>query len=116
MEITNWSVAQGESFKLLTELRYDISTGSLPLDITDYSFVGTLRENYTTDDVAATFTITKIAPYTSGSIFIALGPTDTLSLVQRKYVYDINMSSGSIAPTVRRMLGGQFTVHPSATK
>ena len=110
-EITEFNIGQGETFKILTSLE-NIDTDSY-LDITNYTFSGQVRENFTTDEIAAAFTITKIAPYTSGSFYIELTPADTSALTQRKYVYDIKMTSGSI---IRRVLEGYFVVRPAATR
>lgn len=110
-EITEFNIGQGETFKVLTSLE-NIDTDSY-LDITNYTFSGQVRENFSTDEVAATFTITKINPQTSGSFYIELTPADTSALTQRKYVYDIKMTSGSIT---RRVLEGYFVVRPAATR
>jgi hypothetical protein len=37
-------------------------------------------------------------------------------LTQRKYVYDINMSSGSVSVITRRILEGPFVVRPGVTR
>jgi hypothetical protein len=92
------------------------SVNNTPINITDYTFTGQLRENYTTDEIAATLSFEKILPYSSGSIFIKLSQADTVNLTQRKYVYDVNISSGSSAPIVRRVLEGGFTVRPTVTR
>lgn len=110
-EITEFNIGQGETFKVLTSLE-NIDTDSY-LDITNYTFSGQVRENFSTDEVAATFTITKINPQTSGSFYIELTPADTSALTQRKYVYDVKMTSGSIT---RRVLEGYFVVRPAATR
>lgn len=110
-EITEFNIGQGETFKVLASIE-NVDDGGY-LDITNYSFEGQLRENYQTDEVAANFTVTKIAPYASGSFFVELTPTQTEALSQRKYVYDIKMTSGSIT---RRILEGYFVVRPAATR
>jgi hypothetical protein len=110
-EITEFNIGQGETFKILTSLE-NIDTDSY-LDITNYTFTGQVRENFSTDEVAATFTITKINPQTSGSFYIELTPADTSALTQRKYVYDVKMTSGSVT---RRVLEGYFVVRPAATR
>ena len=110
-EITEFNIGQGETFKILTSLE-NIDTDSY-LDITNYTFTGQVRENFSTDEVAATFTITKINPQTSGSFYIELTPADTSALTQRKCVYDVKMTSGSIT---RRVLEGYFVVRPAATR
>jgi hypothetical protein len=110
-EITEFNIGQGETFKILTSLE-NIDTDSY-LDITNYTFTGQVRENFSTDEIAATFTITKVNPQTSGSFYIELSPSDTSALTQRKYVYDVKMTSGSIT---RRVLEGYFVVRPAATR
>ena len=110
-EITEFNIGQGETFKILTSLE-NTDTNDY-LDITDYTFSGQVRENFTTDEIAATFTITKNVPYSSGSFYVALTPSDTSALTQRKYVYDIKMTSGSIT---RRILEGYLVVRPAATR
>lgn len=110
-EITEFNIGQGETFKILTTLE-NTDTGTY-LDISDYTFTGQVRENYTTDEIASTFTFTKIQPYSSGSFYIELTATDTSALTQRKYVYDVKMTSGSIS---RRILEGYFVVRPASTR
>lgn len=110
-EITEFNIGQGETFKILMTVIND-ETGD-PFDITSQSFAGQIRENYSTDDLAGTFTFQKVVPYDSGSIFVLLTPTDTLALTQRKYVYDIKMTSGSVT---RRILEGYMVVRPAATR
>lgn len=110
-EITEFNIGQGETFKILMTVIND-ETG-VPLNITDQSFFGQIRENYSTDILAGTFNFEKLLPYDSGSIFISLTPTQTEELSQRKYVYDILMTSGSIT---RRILEGYMVVRPAATR
>ena len=113
-ELTEFNLGQGETFRIAATIISD--SGSVPLNITDYTFNGQVRENYTTDEVAATFNITKLPPLNSGSIIIELTPEQTLTLTQRKYVYDVNMTSGSVTPITRRILEGALTVRPTATR
>lgn len=114
-EITQFNIGRGETFRILVTMVDNAST--TPLDITNYTFAGQVRENYSTDEVAASFVITKAVPYTSGSIFVELTSDQTMDLsTARKYVYDINMYSGSITPTVRRLLEGYLTIRQTATR
>lgn len=110
-EITEFNIGQGETFKVLASVENADAGGYL--DITNYSFTGQVRENFTTDEVAASFTITKLTPQSSGSFYIELTPSDTSNLTQRKYVYDVKMTSGSVA---RRVLEGYFVVRPASTR
>lgn len=116
-DITDFEIGQGETFKILTHIFTEVSS-SVPLNITNYGFSGSLRENYTTSEIAATFNIQKIEPYSSGSLYITLTPEQTRELSQRMYVYDILMVNTDPAlptPTVRRLLEGSFTIRPSVT-
>jgi len=110
-EITEFNIGQGETFKILMTVIND-DTGA-PLNIVGQEFVAQLRENYSTEDVAATFVIQKLQPYVCGSLFMSLDTTETELLNQRKYVYDVKMTSGSIT---RRILEGYFVVRPAATR
>jgi hypothetical protein len=110
-EITEFNIGQGETFKILTTLENTDTNGYF--NIADYTFTGQVRENYSTDEIAAYFTITKITPPESGSLYVELTPTDTAAFKQRKYVYDIKMTSGSIT---RRILEGYFVVRPASTR
>ena len=114
-EPTKFEVGQGETFKIHVQLKNQ-NQNNTPVDITNYSFLGQVRENYTTDEVAATFTFTKNLPYTSGSVFIELPPTTTSQLTQRNYVYDIFLTSGSVVPITRRILEGSIVVRPAVTR
>ena len=102
-DITDFQVGQGETFKIMVQL-LNRSANNTPINITDYTLTGQIRENYTTEEVAAVFSFEKITPYESGSIFVKLSPAETVNLTQRKYVYDVNISSDSDAPVVLRIL------------
>lgn len=112
-ELTEFGVGQGETFAARVTIQN--TSGSFPFDLTNYTLTGQVRENYTTDEVAADFTFTKILPYESGSFTIRLSPEQTINLTQRKYVYDILISSGSSQIT-RRILEGPFVVRPAVTR
>ena len=114
-EPTKFEVGQGETFKIHVQLKNQ-NQNNTPVDITSYSFLGQVRENYTTDEVAATFTFTKNLPYTSGSVFVELPPAATSQLTQRNYVYDIFLTSGSVVPITRRILEGSLVVRPAVTR
>jgi hypothetical protein len=115
-DITNFNIGQGESFKILIQIsnEYRVSGSVVPQDLTDYTFSGTIRESYSSDYVAANFNFETVLPATSGSVFVSLTPQQTSALNQRKYVYDINMVSGS--SYVRRILEGAFMIRPASTR
>lgn len=114
-DITDFEFGEGETFKILLHI-YAEATSSVLVDITDYTFEGQVRENYSTDEIAATFLIDKVLPYNSGSVFVTLPSTVTATLDQRKYVYDILMKDQSDPPIVRRLLQGSMTVRPAVTR
>jgi len=111
-DMTDFQIGQGETFQVLVHL-LDRTNNNIPLDITNYVFSGQLRENYTTEEVAATFEFEKFVPMASGSFLIKIPPEQTKILTQRKYVYDVYANT-TIA--TRRILEGSFTVRPAVTK
>jgi hypothetical protein len=118
-DITNFNIGQGESFRILVEVinetQVDIDTTlAVPQDLNQVEFIGALRETYSTEETAATFNIQKIEPFTSGAIIVSLTPEQTTALENRKYVYNLDMVSGSLV--VRRLLEGSFMIRPSATR
>jgi hypothetical protein len=109
-DYTEFSIGQGETFKLLTQIRDGTNT---PLDITSCSFSGQIRETYDSEDIAASFDFDKISPYQSGSLYVYLSSSVTLTLGDRSYVYDVYYTTGSYT---RRILEGKFIVRPAVTK
>lgn len=112
--LTELNVGQGETFRILVTVS-DTDT-ALPLNLANYDITGQIRENYTTDEIAATFSAIKMSPNASGSFILALTEEQTAQLNQRRYVYDVLLSSGSITQTTRRILEGPFTVRPAVTR
>jgi hypothetical protein len=110
-DITEFNIGQGETFKIASTIQ-NVDDNTY-FDITDYTFTGQVRENFSTDEVAANFAFTKLHPLNSGSFFVELTSEQTAQLTQRKYVYDIKMTSGSIT---RRIMEGYFVVRPAATR
>jgi len=114
-EPTKFEFGQGETFKAHVRLKNQ-NQNNTPIDITNYTFAGQVRENYTTEEVAATFTFSKNLPYSSGSVFVELTPSDTINLTQRQYVYDIYATSTSPVSVTRRILEGMIIVRPAVTR
>lgn len=114
-DITDFQIGQGETFQALIQL-LNRSDNNAPIDIEYYNFYGQIRENYTTDEIAAEFSFEKLPPYTSGSLYMKLPQTTTTTLTQRKYVYDVFFNSGSGESVARRILEGGFTVRPAVTR
>ena len=115
-DITDLEIGQGETFHITLQLQQHSGSVVQYLDITDYEFAGQVRENYSTDEIAAAFTFdTSLAPE-SGSVSVTLTPQQTLSLSQREYVYDINMTTDDSPAVVRRILEGGLYVRPASTR
>jgi len=109
---TDFQLGQGETFKILIHLK-NRQDNNAPLDITTYQFAGQVRENYTTEELAAELTFEKAEPFTSGAVFISLSPEQTAALIQRKYVYDVSMTTDD---ATRRILEGTLNVRPAVTR
>ena len=110
-QFSHFNIGRNETLRILATLPAS-TTSSIPLDITDYTFVGQIRENYKTEELATQFTFTKVEPYTSGAVIIELENTKTKNLSLRKYVYDIFAESGSFK---RKMLEGYLVIRPQVT-
>jgi hypothetical protein len=116
-DITNFNIGRGESFKILVEIINEtkVAPGTIlatSQDLTGIEFVGAMKETYSSDETAVLFNIHKIQPFSSGAIFLSLTPEQTSTLESRKYVYNVDMVSGSV--TTRRILEGSFMVRPTA--
>ena len=107
---TNLTVGQGETFKILVSLTDQNDTA---INLTNYSFTGSLRETYSTEDTSADFSFETISPAASGSFYVTLPPTSSSLLTPQDYVYDILLVSESV---IRRIVEGKFTVRPSVTR
>ena len=107
---TNLTVGQGETFKILVSVTDQLNT---PINFTEVAFTGSVRETYSSEDKSADFVCEKIAPETSGSLYVSLVPASSALLTAQDYVYDVLMVSGSIT---RRIIEGKFIVRPSVTR
>jgi hypothetical protein len=118
-DITDLQIGQGESFVAHLQLQYLVGNSYEFLDISNYTFEGQIRENYTTDEIAAQFNI-ELGPQpdagVSGSLRMSLAPEQTSELHQRHYVYDIKMITSDDPPVTRRILEGGFFVRPATTR
>ena len=107
------NIGQGEDFRKLIALSEISGSTEAYYDITNYNFSGSIRETYSMEPVSVNFTIEKVSPYESGSIYLILSPTDTRNLENQDYVYDVIMVSESFA---RRILEGKCIIRPSVTR
>ena len=107
---TSLTVGQGETFKILVSITDQTNA---PINITDQTFSGHVRETYSSEDISTDFNFEKITPYTSGSLYVSLPPASSALLTAADYVYDVLMVSGSES---RRIIEGKFIVRPSVTR
>lgn len=101
----NILIEQGATFSLDVLL---VDAFDEPLDVTNYTGRGQLRKNYQSIN-ATSFSVTL----TTGNLNIALPASNTAALEAGRYVYDVELVTGS---TVARVLEGIATVKPEVTK
>lgn len=88
-------------------------TGSL-IDITGWSFTGSIKNNYSETASVASFTTS--ASVAQSAVIITMPPSETEKLVKRRYVYDIIATD--IAPNpdeVYRIMEGKVKVDLGVT-
>ncbi|MEK9767378.1 MAG: hypothetical protein VW683_00540 [Betaproteobacteria bacterium] len=100
---TRLRVTRGETFTLPVNLK---NADSTPIDITGYSFTGSVKETYSSTD-SKFFTISTVPPLASGSLELSL---DTADMKAGEYVYTVMLQSESVRRTI---LEGQFLVRQS---
>ena len=81
-------------------------------DLTNLSVFGKYKESYGSTK-ANSFQITTPTPKTSGIIELTLSGDSSISLSQRRYVYDIELKNQS--DIVERILEGVLEINPGVT-
>lgn len=107
-------INQNASFTLTFQLT--ASGSGTPIDITNWEFSGSLKDQYkSTAPIVAEFS-TSIVDLSTATVNATLTPTQTNELTKTKYVYDIiaSVSGSSPAETVR-LLEGIANVAPGVT-
>ena len=107
--IANLYIDQGTDYTItvdVTDSARDI------LDLTDYTATAQIRKTYTSSSLSATFT-TSIAAV-AGQVTISLTDTQTSALEAGRYVYDLNIESGTGVKT--RVIEGQAVITPGVTR
>jgi hypothetical protein len=105
----NLLVEQGATFSQVVSIADAYGN---PLDLTEYEYRGQIRKSYASRTFTA-FTVTSEDP-TSGDIEIGLTATQTDTLREGRYVYDIEIEDAS--GVVLRALEGIVTVTPGVTR
>ena len=104
----NISINKHSDFKRTFEVKED----SVILDITNYTFEGSLRENYT-ESTSVDF-VTAITDAGAGLFTISLTDTVTAGMDPGTWVYDIRMTNPAGEKT--RLFGGKAFVKQGATR
>jgi len=104
----NLVIDQGSTFT--TDLTMTDDSGNV-IDLAGYVANSQMRKWYTSSNATATFT-TSINT-TTGVITLSLTANQTSSLTSGRYVYDVEISDGSV---VSRIVEGIVTVTPQVTR
>ena len=107
--IANLYVDQGATFSTSVLVTNDDGTA---FDLTGYTVAAQIRKSYSSS-TAVDFTATVTDPSTAGQINLKLTATQTGTLEEGRYVYDVEVTSGV---TVTRVIEGLVTVSPQVTK
>jgi len=106
--IANLYIDQGTDFSITVDVTD--SAGDI-LDLNGYTAAAQIRKTYSSSTVSATFG-TSIAAAT-GQVTLSLDDTQTAALNAGRYVYDLNITSGS---NTTRVIEGQAIVTPGVTR
>jgi len=105
------AVNQNATFKMSFQLT---DSASVPIDITSWSFTGSIKETAQSTTTLATFTAS--ADVTQSIVTISLTPFQTNQLTSTAYVYDIIATNiGPTVDEVYRILQGKVKVNLGVT-
>jgi len=105
---SNLTIDQGSTFK--ANIDVTDSDGNA-LNLAGYTVAGQLRKNFNSS-TAVDFTA-SVTNATDGTIQISLSATQTNSLKAGRYVYDVEITTGS---EITRVIEGQIEVTPGVTR
>jgi len=103
----NLIIDQGSSFSTSIALT---DNDGVALNLTGYTGAAQIRKHYTSS-TAVTFTVTIDEP--NGEVLLSLTSTQTAAIAAGRYVYDVELTIGSL---VSRVIEGIITVTPEVTK
>lgn len=107
-------VLQNQTFELPFQM-YD-DDGVTPINVTNWSFTGSIKPTFLDPSVATTFTA-SIVDAASGSIKLYLSSAQTWALTEPKYVYDVIANNLNDTPTTTlRIIQGKVSVKPGVTR
>lgn len=106
----NIIIDQGATF----ELTVTVKSGGTALNLSNYSGRSSIRLTQE-GDVIDTFTVAVVNPASNGVLKMSLTPTETNALAAGRYLYDLEIFTGSDA-IVRRLIEGHVEVKRGITR
>lgn len=110
--VSNLIINQNTDFDQVFTLESN-STNSV-LDLTDYTFKSEMRKHPTATTGITTFSASIYGAATNGQVNLGLTTTQTASLKEGRYVYDVVMTD--INGKMSRVIEGMVLVRAGATK
>ena len=111
--VYNLEINQNATFKM--SLQLTDASGS-PLDITNWSFSGSIKQTLGDADPPLLFFTTSIVDFTQSVVSVSLTPAQTTELIEAAYVYDIIGTNYATTPDeVYRVLQGKIKVSTGIT-
>jgi hypothetical protein len=111
-----FEVEQGDDMSRLVTWFAD-EAQTIPVDITDYTWLMHVRRGYTSTDIVLVFTsptTVELTDPTNGQITLNQTSATMAAVEPGKYVYDL---AGTSPASIRdKLLKGTFTVVPESTK
>jgi hypothetical protein len=107
------NIAAGESFFFEVTLKDSTASNALPVNLTDFTANGQLREDWD-KPLLAEFTVTFPLPRTSGKVRVMLNDEQTSALPVSRARYDIFISDPY--GNSRKLLEGIATISRSITR
>lgn len=104
----NIIIDQGTTFSTVINLTDDNGD---PIDLTGYSGDAEMRKHYTSSN-SQSFSVSLGG--TGGTVTLSLSASQTANLTAGRYVYDVEVTSGS--NVVSRIVEGIVTVTPEVTR
>jgi hypothetical protein len=108
----DFDLFQGATFTRTLTLK-DANDAPIDLSIGSQTFSGQIRTSYTSNDVAATFSVTAMGG-SDGTVSWTLSATDSAAVPAQQCVYDIEYTQAN--GDVVRILEGFVNVKPNVTR
>lgn len=107
--VKNLYVDQGSDFNAQITIYDD---NNAPWDLTGYTGAAKIRKSYYSS-TSVNFTVSFAAARNTGTIILDLSSTQTTSLEQGRYLYDVVIANASGKKT--RVIEGIVTINPGVT-